>query len=93
MNFFSLKKAFDTIDHKILPSKLHHYDIRGLALDWLRNCLSKRTQFVQINNTKSSNSEIVCGVSQGSTLGPKLFNLYINDICNTSNLLVCLVCW
>ena len=82
-----MKKAFDTIDRKIRLSRLHHYGIRVLALDWLHSYLSNRTQFLQINNEKSSISKIAYGVPQGSVLGPKLSNLCINDICSTSNLL------
>ena len=80
-------KAFDILDHKILLSKLHHLGIRGLALDWLHSYLGNRTQFLQINNEISSIPLIVCGVPQGFLLGQKIFNLYINDICSTSNLL------
>ena len=51
--FLDRKKAFDTIDHKILSLKLHHYGIRGLALDWLHSYLSNISQSLQINNEKS----------------------------------------
>ena len=56
-------------------------------MDWVHSYLGNITQFLLINNEKSSISMIVCGVPQRSILGPKLFNLYINDICSTSNLL------
>ena len=56
-------------------------------MDCLHSYLFNRTQFSQINNEKSSISQIVCGVPQASILGPKIFNLCINDICSTSNLL------
>ena len=82
-----LSKAFDTIDHNILLDKLYHYGFRGESHDWFRNYLSNRTQYVQYNNKASSLENVICGVPQGSILGPLLFILYMNDICSTSNLL------
>ena len=85
--FIDLKKAFDTIDHSLLLKKLDHYGVRGVSNDWLRSYLSDRKQYVSFNSLKSDLMSISCGVPQGSILGPKLFILYINDICNVSKLL------
>ncbi len=82
--FIDLQKAFDTIDHSILISKLQHYGIRGLPCTWLESYLSNRTQFVKFNGAISDEMMIRCGVPQGSILGPALFILYINDIANVS---------
>ena len=80
--FIDLKKAFDTIDHGILLSKLELYGFKGASLDLFRDYHSDRTQVTVINNVNSETSFIRYGVLQGTILGPLLFLFYINDLPN-----------
>ena len=75
-----LEKAFDTVNHNILISKLSHIGIDNLANKWLTFYLFERSQCVSVNGAQSNFSKISCDVPQGSILGPLLFSIYINDM-------------
>ena len=80
--FLDLKKAFDTVDHKIILDKLRAYGVIGIEFKWFKSYLSKRRQFCRVNDYNSKTMRVTCGIPQGSCLCLLLFILYLNDFEN-----------
>ena len=71
--FLDFQKAFDTVNHKILLSKLEYYGIRGIPHDLIKSYLTNRKHYTHINGVDSYNLTRTHSIPQGSVLGPPLF--------------------
>ena len=81
LGLLDMSAAFDTVDHAILLDRLHKsFGISGTALSWIESFVTGRTQAVHVGEDRSTTTAVVCGVPQGSVLGPLLFLLYTADV-------------
>ena len=78
--YLDFRKAFDSVPHERLLTKLKAYGVTGNVLNWIMNFLKGRSQLVRVGEERSKKSEVLSGIPQGSILGPILFTVFINDL-------------
>ena len=81
--FIDFKKAFDTVDFELLLERMSHLGIKGNSIDWFRSYLYGRSMRVVVGDIVSSPRPVLCGVLQGSVLGPLLYLSYVAHYSST----------
>lgn len=80
--YVDFAKAFDRVPHELAVEKMRRLGLPMWLTVWIHSYLTSRSAFVKINNSMSEVFEIPSGVPQGSHLGPLIFLLFINDLCD-----------
>ena len=81
MLLLDMSTAYDTIDHKLLISTLHHHlGITGNAIKWISSYITDRTFQVKVGSVLSRKHSLQYGVPQGSVLGPLLYTAYTSSL-------------
>jgi hypothetical protein len=83
--YFDLSSAFDLVPHTLLLQKLSAFGLSGGCVNCFCSYLTNRRSQVRISGILSSPFVVVCGVPQGSVLGPLFFNIFMNDLCDVIN--------
>ena len=74
------RKAFDSVSNEILVKLEYNFVFTGVLLDWIKDYLSRRTQFTVLDGVKSDMLPVKTGIPQGSVLDLILFTLFTNDL-------------
>ena len=84
--FLDFSNAFNTIQSPILQDKLNRMGVDPYLVDWIKDYLTDRPQYVRLKDTKSDTEVSSTGAPQGTVLASLLLTLYTSDFCYNSEL-------